>query len=521
MSSEQPNVLVLISDEHSFRCLGHSSDDHAEPVQTPALDGLAAAGVSFPEAYCQMPLCTPSRLCLLTGRRSDRCNAFGNNRILPPTCPTIAESLTNAGYRTALVGKMHLGGSRQFVGFEDRPYGDLTGGTGHQWEPLERSGGRKMRDRTRDAGVTEVPESAHQERVTIEESVAWIREREASGDTPWFLTASLSRPHFPLTAPRRHLGRYWDLETDEPTDRLSRPAVGHTGDTTDHPMTIGAIEGFQTHEIDLHEQQRARAAYFACVDYLDELIGDFLATLDRDGALDNTIVVYTTDHGELAGEHGLWWKHTWHEAAAKVPLIIQTPEHRSGMREPSIIDTPVGLIDLFPTICALTDVSAPRSIDGVSLAGAVLEGENADRGPVVCDNLTDRWGAGTAFRMVREGSYKYVAFEAAPELFFDLSSDPLEQINLAVRPAAMSEEASTAFNRLRQFVEESISFESVATRRAEGKGLATEYALETETVSSSGNCYQLPSGDVIDADRSLYDPYVVTDDPRRTFPDRP
>ena len=515
MSKERPNVLLLFSDEHSFRCVSHRDDEYTEPVRTPALDGLAQAGVTFREAYCQMPLCTPSRLCLLTGRRSDRCNAFGNTRVLPPDCPTIADALGGAGYRTGLVGKMHLGGARQFAGFQDRPYGDLTGGTGHQWEPLSRSGGRSIRDRTRDAGVTEIPESAHQERVTVDESVAWIRERHASDDGPWFLTASFSRPHFPLTAPPRHLRRFWDLDADEPTDRLTEPAVGPTGDAADHPMTVGAIEGFRTDEIDDHERQRARAAYFACVEYLDEIIGDFLATLERGGYLENTVVIYTSDHGELAGEHGLWWKHTWHEAAAKVPLLVQTPAHRGGDHGSVDIDSPVGLIDLFPTICDLADVTPPAGLDGKSLASTVTTGEAPDRGPVVCDNLTDRWGEGTAFRMVRADQFKFVAFEDAPPLCFDLASDPLEQRNLA--DAELPAAKARIRDDLQRYVAESIDFETVRERRAAGAELAEDFRLDAETESSSGNCYVLSRGDVVDADATLYDPVVVTDDPDGTF----
>ena len=107
-----------------------------------------------------------------------------------------------------------------------------------------------------------------------------------------------------------------------------------SGDSADHPMTRGAIAGFRTEEIEGAEMMKARAAYFACVDFLDEMLGDFLAVLERDGLLDNTVIVYTSDHGEMAGEHGLFWKNTWHEAAARVPLIISTPAHRRGSPTP-------------------------------------------------------------------------------------------------------------------------------------------------------------------------------------------
>ena len=519
MPEDRPNVLFLFSDEHSFRFFGYRDDALGEPVETPAFDALAANGTRFENAYCQMPLCTPSRLCLLTGREVRGCNAWGNSRVLPPERATIPGALGDAGYRTCLVGKMHLGGNRQFVGFDDRPYGDLTGGTGHQWEPTHRAGGRSVRDRTLDAGVTEIPESHLQEYVTMRESIAWIREREAGTDGPWFLTASFSRPHFPLTAPERYVERYWDLDADEPTDRLTEPKVGRTGDTADHPMTEGAIEGFRTESIGDVELQRARACYFACVEFLDDVIGDFLATLERDGVLENTVVIYASDHGELAGEHGIWWKHTWHEAATRVPFLVQTPRKRRGECDSASIETPVGLVDLFPTLCSLTDAVAPDDLDGFDLSAAIDSGDEPDRGPVVCDNLVPRWGEGTEFRMVRDGGYKYVGFRDAPEILIDLDGDPFERENLAAGTPKGDDRET--LERLRRFVEESMDFAAAEREREQNRKMQETYALDAEMKSPSGNCYLLSNGTIVDADEPLYHPEIVIDDPRSTFDDYP
>ena len=516
MPEDSPNVLFLFSDEHSFRCLSHRDTRSGEPVDTPNLDRLARDGTAFENTYCQMPLCTPSRFCMLTGREVRGAGAWNNSSserqiVLPPRAETIPETLGESGYHTALVGKMHLGGSRQFVGFDDRPYGDLAGESGHQWEPLDRVGGLAIGDRIQDAGITEIPESQLQEYNTMRESLAWIREHDAASDDPWFLTASFSRPHFPLTAPSRYFRRYWDPDTDHPTELLSEPKVGHEGDTTDHPMTEEAVEQFGTADIERTDQQRARAAYFACVDFLDDIIGEFLATLRRDGLLDDTIVVYASDHGELAGEHGLWWKHTWHEAATRVPLVIQTPEHRHDDAPTTTVETPVGLVDLFPTICGLTDTDPPADLDGEDLSEAVLSGTEPDRDPVVCDNLTRRWGDGTEFRLVRDGDYKYVRFRDAPELFFDIRNDPLEQRNLAKSSATPDEAAVTALERLREFVDSTMNFDVIEKERARDMELQDEYPLTIQAESPSGNCYTMPDGTVIDMDASLYEPAVVAE----------
>jgi choline-sulfatase len=481
-------------------------------VRTPALDALASRGAVFEHAYCQMPLCTPSRMCVLTGRNVRGCGAWGNGSVMRPNMPTVASAFADAGYETCLMGKMHFGGTRQFNGFRRRPYGDLFGQPGHQRDPITGEGnGMQIRSRTRDAGVTEIPESQLQERVVVEESLSFLREHTAAKpEQPWLLCASFSRPHFPLTTPRRFLDRY------DP-DGVTPPKVGPTGDAAEHPMVRGAKDGFRVAEIGAEEEKRARAAYFGCVDQLDEILGEFLQRLERDGLLENTIVLYTSDHGELAGEHGLWWKHTYHEASARVPLMVQLPAHREGTLSPNALQTPVSLGDLFPTLCGLCEVPAPGDLDGVDLSQAIRRGEEpADRGPVFCDNLVPRWGAGTEFRMIREGRYKYVAFRDAPELLFDLEADPREQRNLAA-----SNEPPEALQKLRDLAARTMDFDAAEREREQDEARAENERLPAHARSLNGNVYCMPNGELWDAETTLYQPLVEASDPARTFLDWP
>ncbi len=507
----QPNVLFLLSDEHSFRCLSALDPaNEGEPVRTPTLDSLTRQGAWFKQAYCQVPLCTPSRICLLTGRNPMTSGGWDNCSYLKPT-DTLPAVFAEAGYETCLIGKMHLGGDRQFVGFRHRPYGDMTGGTGHQWEPMHRRGGQGVRDRTRDAGITEIPESLLQERCINTETIAFLREHQhRAPQQPWMLCASYSRPHFPLTAPSRHFDKYWPQGVTE-------PKVGRTGDTADHPMTRGMARGFRTEDVGPEEAQKARAAYFACVDWLDEILGDLLATLERDGLLDNTIIVYTSDHGELAAEHGLWFKGSWHEASARVPLIIQTPEHRRGQQPAATLETPVSLADLFPTLCGLCGVPCPDGLDGVDLSEAIRSGAEPQRGPVWLLNPTKRWGAGTEHIVVRDGRYKLVRFRGVePDLLFDLEADPLEQHNLIESPAHAHAAAAVRLGALARSLWD---FDAAQRQQEADKQLLLDPPL---AASASGNLYTLPDGRLIVLDEAvLYHPRLALEDPAATIADWP
>jgi len=517
MSLEQPNVLFLLSDEHSVRCFSHPDSKEGEPVRTPAFDRLATAATTFENAYCHVPLCTPSRISMLTGREAQHTGAWTNDSFIEPQFPTLPEQFSDAGYETCLVGKMHLAGDRQFVGFDHRSYGDLTGGNTHQVDGPNLDAGLGHGS-TYDVGQTMIPESLLQERNVAEETVAFLREHTAARpEQPWFMCASFSRPHFPLTAPKRHLQKYWP--DDVPLPKIRREETS----TADHPQTVAMLDHYEFDDMDETDLRKARAAYFAAVDYLDEVVGDLFRRLEHAGLLENTIVVYTSDHGELAGEHGLWWKHTWQEASSRVPLFVQLPAHRSGELDPTRLSTPVSLLDLFPTFCGLAGVDPPTDLDGVDLSEAIRMGSEPERGPVFCDHLRpDQWD----FRVVRDGRYKYVQFPDAPELLFDLEADPFETKNLA--PTAEGEDAN-ALDRLRALVDRTFDFEAARERREqnierkerEHSLSVPERPLGERYHDGGGNLYHLPDGRIVAADSALYDPEVVTGDPSSMFDDWP
>jgi choline-sulfatase len=279
-------------------------------------------------------------------------------------------------------------------------------------------------------------------------------------------------------------------------------------------MSVAMRRGFQAEAIGHGETMRARAAYFACVSYLDGVLGDLLARLAADGLLDHTIVVYTTDHGELAGEHGVWWKNGWYEGCTRVPLILSLPEQRRHDAPPRTVATPVGLVDLFPTLCDLAGLPVPDGLAGRSLAAAARTGAPLADQPVFCDALTPRWGAGNEFRAIRWRTWKYVVFRAAPPLFFDLAADPGEQTNLA--EARLAGDALAARAYLAQVAAESIDFAAAEQDRKlrDGK-LHLEFAQNLPP--STGNLYLMPDGRLLNADDLLYHPTVIAERPEDAF----
>ncbi len=517
----QPNILFIASDEHSYRFLSaRDAKDGGEPCQTPTLDKLLNQGTHCTAAYCQMPLCTPSRIAMLSGRQAHRCGAWNNASILRPDLPTIGSHFAQHGYHTATVGKLHLGGSLQHAGFQARPYGDFGGPCSHQFDPLSKwdperyQPGMDMRSRTVDAGLSEIPEAMLQEHQVAHQSLAHLREHQQSNpQQPWLLFASFSRPHFPLTAPRRFLHRYAN-------GGVTPPRISRSGDSANHPMTLGAIKGFRTAEIDQEEMLQARAGYFACVDLLDEILGDFLALLERSGLLDNTIIVYTSDHGELAGEHGLFWKNTWHEAATRVPLIFSLPKQRQQQLAPHSIHIPVSLGDIFPTLCGLAAIPSAAALDGIDLAAAI-RGDACtklrQRPGIITESPTPRWGPGTEFRMIRSQRYKYIAFRDCPDLAFDLITDPDEQINLIDQA---TEPVKSELAVLKNVVLENYDFDAIEKQcKNEQITLAKQYPQRVSP--RTPNQILRGDGKLVEADSPLYYPDIISSDPSLDFDDFP
>jgi choline-sulfatase len=485
----QPNVLFILSDQHDPAVAGYAGD---LVVHTPHLDALARRSVQFESAVCTSPLCTPSRMCLLTGKDVHRCAGWNNHWVIFPEHLTWPAHFAAQGYRTCLVGKMHFGGRDQMQGFQDRPYGDLRHGLGHQPDPLAMFPGYAA---VRSAGATEVPESLLQDVVVTRESLAFIKEQAAGDDgRPWFVCASYSRPHPPFTAPGRYLRRY--------RDRVPPPASRAI------PDEVFARRRTQGHaDLTEEEVRLGREGYYACVEFLDDCIGELLDGLDRAGLLENTVVIYTSDHGEMLGQHGIWGKSVYYDPAVRVPLLISGPGVAAGGHR---VRHPVSLLDLYPTTCGLAGLPIPAGLDGKDLSALLAEPATAPAPHEVVHSSFYQYGQTIsypapvddaephrAWRMVRSADWKLVEVEGGATLLFDLQADPREEVNLADDPAHAERLAT-----MRRLLFARFSWAEVHERlQADRVRLP---AFKSGRAPTTPNQYRLPDGREFDAESALY-----------------
>lgn len=495
-SSNRPNILLLLSDSHAPLTSGFAGDPHA---RTEHLDAIARRGVVFDTASCASPICTPSRMCLLTAKEPHRCAAWNNHWVIFPEHTTWPGHFAEHGYTTALIGKMHLGGADQMQGFQYRPYGDLRHGLGHQPEPLSMFPGYGYAS---SAGVTEIPESLLQDGVVTRETLGFIREcADREPDKPWFVCASYGRPHPPLTAPGRYMRRYAGR-----ADELRPPADRAEVDGLD-AFNRWIPQSKLGNELEPATDRAGVEGFYACLDFMDDIIGELMDGLARDGLLENTIVIYTSDHGDMYGQRCIWGKTTFFEPSMGVPLLMAGPGIDASGKHAS---APVSLLDLFPTTCALCGLPTPEGLDGVDIGSLLRDPENGapprDFAPSAFYRygVRVRGGAGApehepahAWRAIRQRDWKYVEIEGADPLLFDMANDPEERENLAARP-----EHAERCAELRAKLFEGFSWEQVHARLAEDRARLPEY-LSGEKPSAP-NQYMLPDGRVFDAEGSMY-----------------
>jgi choline-sulfatase len=418
----RPNVLLIMVDQLAASWLpvyGHGL------VQAPSIAALAAEGVVFESAYCASPLCAPSRSSLLTGRLPSRTGVYDNAAELRASEPTVTHRLRAAGYATCLSGKMHFVGPDQLHGFEQRLTTDVYPAD-LDWTPdwrlpaTERLPWYHTMESVLAPGVCTASMQMDYDDEVAHRAVRKLHDLARDrGGQPFFLTVSFTNPHDPWEL----RPRYWELYADAEIDL---PAVGPIPREQADPHSLRLRDMSGIDDVALTEQQvrRARHGYYAAVSYVDERIGQVLEALSGTGLADDTIVVFTADHGELLGERGLWYKMAFFEAAARVPLIVRAPGASAGDR----VAAPVSQLDLAPTLLDLCGLDAASSIDGRSFAAA-LAGEPLADADVVAEYLAE--GVTSPAVMLRRGRHKYIWCDDDPEQLYDVEADPHELVDLA------------------------------------------------------------------------------------------
>jgi choline-sulfatase len=426
MTGPRPNLVVVMADQLAaafLPCYGHPV------VHAPHLTALARSGMAFGSAYCASPLCAPSRSAMLAGRRASAIEVFDNAAELPAATPTIAHLLRAGGYHTVLAGKMHFVGPDQLHGFEDRLTTDVYP-AGFDWTPDWRlPAGVRLpwyhnMSGVLDAGVREAAmQTAYDDEVCFR-AVERIRELAQRPDRrPFFLVVSFTNPHDPWEVRARH----WDIYRDRAIDPPAVPPIPRSR-ADPHSLRLRDMSGIDERPLSDAEVVRARRAYYAAVSSMDERVGEVLGALRQNGLEGETVVAFTADHGEMGGERGLWFKMSFHEGSARVPLIFGGPGVAQGR-----VGEPVSHLDLAPTLADLAGLPpGDAEFEGRSLTRA-LAGGRVDARAVISEYLAE--GVTAPAVMVRRGRYKYIRCPGDPDQLYDVGADPHELTDLAADPA--------------------------------------------------------------------------------------
>jgi choline-sulfatase len=427
-ASRRPNIVVIMADQlapHFTGAYGH------QVAKTPHMDALAARGMRFDAAYCNAPLCAPSRFAFMSGQLISRIAAYDNASEFRATVPTFAHYLSALGYRTCLSGKMHFVGPDQKHGFQDRVTTDIYP-SDFAWTPDWEAPDERIdkwyhnMQTVKESGCAIATFQTDYDDEVEFAARRWLidraRDRAAGQEAPFCMVASFIHPHDPYVA----RPEWWDLYSD---DEIELPEALPLADHD--PFSRRLMDGIEASYVPLSREEviRARRAYLANVSYFDSKIGALVKTLDEIGELDNTVVIVTADHGDMLGERGLWYKMNFFEHSARVPLIMAGPGVVQGAAANAC-----SLIDLLPSFLEIAGADESvlgEPVDGRSLM-PLARGE-ADPQDEAISEYCAEMTAWPVF-MIRRGDLKYIHCDGDPPQLYDLSVDSGERVNRVKDP---------------------------------------------------------------------------------------
>lgn len=422
----KPNILIFMVDQLNGTLF---PDGPADWLHTPNLKKLAARSTRFRNAYTASPLCAPGRASFMSGQLPSRTGVYDNAAEFASSIPTYAHHLRRAGYYTCLSGKMHFVGPDQLHGFEERLTTDVYP-PDFGWTPDYRKPGERIdwwyhnMGSVTGAGVAEISNQLeYDDEVAAMASQKLYQLSRGLDDRPWALTVSFTHPHDPYVARKK----FWDLYED--CEHLEPAEGAYAFDDLDaHSQRIMLANDYTKFDITDEDIRRSRRAYFANISYVDDKIGELMRVLEETRQADNTIIAFVADHGDMLGEKGLWFKMTFYDGSARVPLMIAAPQ-----MEPGLVTTPVSTIDMAPTIADLAGVSMDEVMPWTEGESLVPLGQGAERtAPVAMEYAAEASYAPLV--SLRYGKWKYNRCALDPEQLFDMEADPQERINLADAP---------------------------------------------------------------------------------------
>lgn len=422
----RPNILVIQADQLTSLCLSAYGKPYAI---TPNIDKIAQNGTTFTNSYCNNPVCGPSRASMMTGRLPSDIGVFDNGAEFLASEPTFAHYLRTLGYKTTLSGKMHFVGPDQLHGFEERLTTDIYPSDfawTADWDKTDEPFAPSV------MSLLSVVEAGYCERnlqIDYDEEVFAAAKQEmynharSTDDRPFMLHVSFTQPHNPFVAGKK----YWDMY--EGVD-ISEPEVAHIPYEERDAWAQRYYLTIRQDEFDITPEQlyNARRGYFAMCTHFDEMIGGLIETLESIGELENTYIFITSDHGEMLGERGMWFKQTFWEWSAHVPFIASVPGIAGGGRS----DKVVSLVDLLPTFLDLAGADSP-DLAGNSVLPLMKGNDETWPDIAISDYLAI--GPCVPCRMVRKGRFKFIYTHGHPALLYDLDADPSELNNLAADAA--------------------------------------------------------------------------------------
>jgi len=462
-TGKPPNIVVIMADQLAPQFCGA----YGHPlVQTPHMDVLASTGTRFDAAYCNAPLCAPSRFSFMSGQLVTNIAGYDNASEFPASIPTFAHYLRLMGYRTCLSGKMHFVGPDQLHGFEERLTTDIYP-SDHAWTPDWEMPDERIdkwyhnMESVREAGVAATTFQIEYDEETAFFARRRIFEYAMNDTTPFAMVVSFIHPHDPYVA----RPEWWDLYEH---DAIDMPKTG----PADDPHTKRLMTGIEADQVAVTDEEirNARHAYYANTSYFDSKVGEVVKALDEAGSLENTIVIVTSDHGDMLGERGLWYKMNFFEHSARVPLIVSGP----GIQQ-NTIDSPVSLVDLLPTFLSIgSSTGNEEPTPGMPIDGHTLwplltgqddlsQEKNTKENTVYAEYCAEC--ASHPILMIRRGNYKYIHCDIDPPQLFDVIADPMERQNLAESDAHKTLAAEFASEVKERWDSDAIRHNVLATQR--------------------------------------------------------